>query len=67
MCFRALINYIDNRERYPVWHGYALAAGFFVVSSIQFMCQNMNFYLSNSIGMKIKTALVAAVYKKVRA
>nr|KAG5685762.1 hypothetical protein BaRGS_004408 [Batillaria attramentaria] len=60
----ALIGYIENKENHPAWHGYALVAGFFAVAFVVSVCQNQNYYHSNNIGMKVKTALVASVYRK---
>ena len=56
---------MERREEYRAWHGYVLVAGFFVVSFLVSVCHNQSFYLANNIGMKIKTALVATVYRKV--
>ncbi|XP_070202775.1 multidrug resistance-associated protein 1-like [Littorina saxatilis] len=60
----SLIQYLENKERYPGWFGYTLVAGFFVVTFITSICLNQNLYHVNNIGMKIKTALVATVYRK---
>lgn len=59
-----LIYYIENKEQYYAWQGCILSAGFLVVNFTQSLCQNLNFYHANNIGMKIKTALVASVYAK---
>ncbi|XP_070203331.1 ATP-binding cassette sub-family C member 2-like [Littorina saxatilis] len=59
-----LIDYTENKDKYPEWVGYTLVAGFFAVTFIISVCLNQNFYFASNIGMKIKTALVATVYKK---
>ncbi|PVD27421.1 hypothetical protein C0Q70_12579 [Pomacea canaliculata] len=59
-----LIDYMEHKEQYRQWHGYGLVAAFFLVTFLVSVCQNQNFYHSNNTGMKIKTALVANVYRK---
>ncbi|CAG5118190.1 unnamed protein product, partial [Candidula unifasciata] len=59
-----LINFVETRNEHRPWHGYALAACFFVVTFVYSVLFNQNSFRGSSIGMKIKTALVAAVYKK---
>ncbi|XP_076438571.1 ATP-binding cassette sub-family C member 2-like, partial [Babylonia areolata] len=61
----SLISYMERKDEHRQWEGYLLVVGFFLVSFMVSICQNQNFYLANNMGMKIKTALVASVYRKV--
>nr|KAG5688633.1 hypothetical protein BaRGS_017487 [Batillaria attramentaria] len=60
----ALISYIDNKGENHPWQGWMLVLGFFVVTFFYSMFFNQNSYRSYNIAMKIKTALVAAVFRK---
>ncbi|GFN99336.1 multidrug resistance-associated protein 1 [Plakobranchus ocellatus] len=63
-----LIDYTNDREKVKEqgqqWKGYVYASSFFVVSSIGSIMFNQNFHIGMSLGMRIKAALIAAVYKK---
>ncbi|XP_012946646.1 multidrug resistance-associated protein 1 [Aplysia californica] len=59
-----LIEFVQNKDQHTIWHGYALVMCFFVVTFIYSVLFNQNSFRCNSIGMKVKTALVSAVYKK---
>ncbi|CAC5389793.1 ABCC1 [Mytilus coruscus] len=63
----ALIGYTNNRfaGRPEVeWKGYILAAGFFVVAIFQSTFFHQNFHISMTTGMRARSALIAAVFKK---
>ncbi|KAL8563678.1 hypothetical protein ACOMHN_035412 [Nucella lapillus] len=60
----ALITYIENKGEYYQWQGWILVVAFFVVNFLYSMFFNQNSYRSYNIAMKIKTALVAAIYNK---
>ncbi|KAK3735282.1 hypothetical protein RRG08_060049, partial [Elysia crispata] len=63
-----LIDYTKNRdeikEQGQEWKGYVYAASFFIVSEFGSIMFNQNFHIGLSLGMRIKAALIAAVYKK---
>ncbi|XP_070202769.1 ATP-binding cassette sub-family C member 2-like [Littorina saxatilis] len=61
---RALMTYIENKGDYYAWQGWMLVFSFFVVTFFYSMFFNQNSYRSYNIAMKIKTALVAAIYRK---
>lgn len=66
--FSALIGYTNKRYAgHPVseWQGYILAAGFFVVAIFQSTFFHQNFHISMTTGMRARSALIAAVFKKV--
>ena len=47
------------------WKGYILASGFFVVAILQSTFFHQNFHISMTAGMRARSALIAAVFKKV--
>ncbi|BFZ17596.1 hypothetical protein BsWGS_20635 [Bradybaena similaris] len=59
-----IIDYAEHKELHPVWQGYVLAVSFFIITFVQSMTNNYRMYTSINIGMKAKTVLTAAVYKK---
>ncbi|CAG2204025.1 ABCC1 [Mytilus edulis] len=65
----ALISYTTNKNAggkntEPEWHGYTLAGAFFVVSFLQSTFFHQNFHIGMSTGMRARSAMIAAVYKK---
>ena len=52
-------------ESQPAWHGYSYSALFFITALVQSLFLNQYFYRAYVIGMRIRTAMVAAVYNKV--
>jgi len=61
---RLLIAFIHDRTQ-MVWRGYMYAALLFVVAFVQSMMLHQYFHRCMVVGMRIRSALVAAVYKKV--
>ncbi|XP_021341468.1 multidrug resistance-associated protein 1-like [Mizuhopecten yessoensis] len=59
-----LIAYTQNKEHEQEWKGYVYAASFFVVATIQSLCFHQNFHIGMTTGMRIRSALITAVYKK---
>ncbi|WAR06335.1 MRP1-like protein [Mya arenaria] len=60
-----LISYVENKENEPyVWKGYVYAASLFVVAMTQSIFFHQNFHASMTAGMRVKSALIAAVYNK---
>ncbi|XP_063421679.1 multidrug resistance-associated protein 1-like [Mytilus trossulus] len=67
LLLNALIGYTNKRNAgHPVseWQGYILAAGFFVVAIFQSTFFHQNFHISMTTGMRARSALIAAVFKK---
>ncbi|XP_052061601.1 multidrug resistance-associated protein 1-like [Mytilus californianus] len=64
----ALIGYTTNKKSgknvQPEWHGYTLAGAFFIVSFLQSTFFHQNFHIGMSTGMRARSAMIAAVYKK---
>ncbi|KAL8560674.1 hypothetical protein ACOMHN_053334 [Nucella lapillus] len=60
-----LITYVERREEFRTWQGYLVVFGFFLVCLVVSVCHNHSHYMASSMGMKLKTALVATVYKKI--
>ena len=63
MC-RLIIQFTGD-ESQPGWHGYVFAILLFTTASVQSLILNQYFYRAYIIGMRIRTAVVAAVYNKV--
>ncbi|XP_055866421.1 multidrug resistance-associated protein 1-like isoform X2 [Biomphalaria glabrata] len=55
---------LDNPSQTHEWKGYVYASSFFVVSMAGSIMFNQNFHLGMTLGMRIKAALIAAVYRK---
>jgi len=64
LLLRLLIAFIHDRSQ-MVWRGYLYAVLLFVVAFVQSMMLHQYFHRCMVIGMRIRSALVAAVYKKV--
>ncbi|XP_063398260.1 multidrug resistance-associated protein 1-like isoform X1 [Mytilus trossulus] len=54
----------DSTEFSQPWKGYMLAAGFFVTILIQSIACHQQFYWGMTLGIRVKAALMAAVYRK---
>ena len=52
-------------ETQPDWHGYLYTVLFFVNALIVSLVLHQYFYRVNVVGMRIRTAVIAAVYRKV--
>ena len=50
----------------PAWYGYVYAALFFLVAMIETLLRHQYFQRCFTLGMRIRTAIIAAVYNKVR-
>ena len=64
----AMIGYTNKKsagQPEAEWKGYVLAAGFFVVAILQSTFYHQNFHISMTTGMRARSALIAAVFKKV--
>ena len=64
VCFRLLIDYVEKSDPF-VWRGYLYAVAMFLcsVTSVFFMHHAMN--QNYTLGMRVRTALTMAIYKKV--
>jgi hypothetical protein len=60
-----MIQYTKD-ETQPDWHGYFYTVIFFVNALVLSLCLHQYFYRVNLTGMRIRTAIIAAVYNKVR-
>ncbi|XP_067674526.1 multidrug resistance-associated protein 1-like [Haliotis asinina] len=60
----ALIAFIDNRANEQEWKGYVYACSFFLVAVTQSCFYHQHFHISMTLGMRIKSAVISAVYKK---
>jgi len=61
---RLLIDFASNSE-VPAWNGYLYAVLLFVVAFTHAMLWQQYFIRVNTAGMRIKTAIIGAVYSKV--
>ena len=61
---RLMIQFTED-ETQPNWHGYFYAVLFFLTALVQSLFLNQYFYRVYIIGMRIRAAVIAAVYNKV--
>ncbi|XP_059172943.1 multidrug resistance-associated protein 1-like [Physella acuta] len=59
-----LISYADHADVDFVWKGYAIAVLLFITQMIKSVLFNFSFWMSQIVGMQMKTTLIAAIYKK---
>lgn len=63
-----LIGYVESKgdesKTVYTWKGYVYAASLFVVATTQSVFFHQNFHICMTAGMRIKSALIAAVYSK---
>ncbi|KAH9514953.1 Multidrug resistance-associated protein 1 [Bulinus truncatus] len=59
-----LISYAENKDTDFVWKGYALGVLLFLTQMAKSVLFNFSFWMSQIVGMQMKTTLVAAIYKK---
>ena len=52
-------------ETQPDWHGYLYTVLFFLTAMIQSLFLHQYFHRAFVVGMRIRTAVIAAVYNKV--
>ena len=65
-CFSYLITFVESGDPF-VWRGYLYAALLFVITILRGIVQQQHMYGKFSIGMRIRSTLNAAVYRKVLA
>ena len=63
-CYSLLINYTTNPS-IEQWKGYFYAAMLFVSAVLTSCLYQQNLQLSNTIGIRVKAAIVSLIYKKV--
>lgn len=61
-----LIAYTNNKANEAEWKGYVYACAFFVVAVAGSIFFHQQFHIGMTTGMRIKSACISAVYKKVR-
>ncbi|XP_061183962.1 multidrug resistance-associated protein 1-like isoform X1 [Saccostrea echinata] len=63
-----LIGYVESKNAQGsneyAWKGYVYAVGFFVIALLQSTFFHQNFFIGMTLGMRIRSALIAAIYKK---
>ena len=62
---RALIGYTENKEE-ENWKGYLYAVLFFVNGITSSIFFHQLFHIGMTLGMRVKSAVIATVYKKVK-
>ncbi|KAK6983579.1 multidrug resistance-associated protein 1, partial [Biomphalaria glabrata] len=60
----ALLSYVAMKDAEQVWKGYVLAGGYFVVQFIVSLGSNQALLALRRLGMRVKAALISAIYKK---
>ncbi|KAH8862468.1 Canalicular multispecific organic anion transporter 2 [Schistosoma japonicum] len=61
---KLLLNFLQNTDSEPIWHGYLYAIAIFIDTSVQSLILQSYFHVVFNLGMNIKTAITAAVYRK---
>ena len=61
---RLLINFVNDKKA-PDWQGYFYTALLFVSACLQTLVLHQYFHICFVSGMRIKTAVIGAVYRKV--
>ena len=61
---RALISFTQDRSQ-PVWVGFSLAAAMFLTATAQSFALNHYFMCCFVTGLRLRSSLIAAIYKKV--
>lgn len=61
-----LIDYADNRAELPLWRGLIPAILLFLASCLQSVFYHQNYHVGMSVGMRIRSTLIAAIFRKVR-
>ena len=62
--FRIIISYVESPGGYQ-WQGVTYACCMFVASVLGVLCMHHSFNMSYTTGMRIRTALSSAIYRKV--
>jgi len=65
LLYSMLIEFVKNRSPY-VWHGYVYAVGMFCSSVFGIMCTHHNYNIAYTTGLRVRTALTSAIYRKVQ-
>ena len=60
-----MINYTSDATQQPQWKGYFYAVMLLVVAVVQSLCLHQYFQSCITVGMRIRTTLIGAVYRKV--
>lgn len=61
---RLLINFVSDKKA-PAWQGYFYTALLFISACLQTLVLHQYFHICFVSGMRIKTAIIGAVYRKV--
>ncbi|CAI2733366.1 unnamed protein product [Schistosoma spindalis] len=64
LLLKLLLNFLQNTQSEPMWHGYLYAIAIFIDTSVQSLILQSYFHIVFKLGMNIKTAITAAVYRK---
>ena len=59
-----MINFTEDRSE-PAWKGYFYAVLLFIAAVVQSLLLHQYFHRCFVVGMRMRTAIVAAVYRKV--
>ena len=64
-----LVEYTEERSdwfgEWREWKGYVYAGSMFVAAAIQSLALHQYFQIMNTIGMRVRTAIIGLVYEKV--
>ena len=65
--YSLLINYVHDHTESDVWKGFVYAALMFFAAIVQSMFLHQYFHRCMLVGMRLRAAVIHAVYRKVRA
>lgn len=63
--FRLLIHFVNDSAA-PPWHGYFYTVLLFLCTCVQSLILQKYFHVCFVSGMRLRTAIIGAVYRKVR-
>lgn len=61
-----LVKYFEEKDQYPLWHAYAYATSIGVVVFTSTMIHHQTFFWTNRVGWRMRVAVCALMYKKVK-
>lgn len=62
---RLLINFVNDKSA-PIWQGLLYTALLFVAACLQTLVLHQYFHICFVTGMRLKTAIIGAIYRKVQ-
>lgn len=64
LCYSLLLGFMKNADA-PLWKGFFYATLMFLLSCLQSLFNHQYMYTCFTVGMRVKTAVMGLVYRKV--